>query len=232
MIVIVPSFRSASAVPLLSGLDVTQVGPFVAGMPVEAPLWMGRLLHQRSLAQIQLLDWLSPHELTTVLQEEKSSSMLTTRLPFYYWEIARALPTGVLPKASQIVLQDILTVRLDKLRQHFHELSKTELQEILEQELPAVQVTGIGSVELQTMGPFLQRAFSDLSHLLLLEPSSKEDNESGGIDRRIEAGQENLGMDTSAGKGTNDGDASSSKEYRRFAKPSNILKARLRQFRS
>lgn len=162
LITVVPSFHYSSQLPLLSSPLQQTTGPFVAGMPVEVPLWMAKVLQQRQLAQIRLPDWLSTQKLTELLREEKQSTLLTTQLPFYYYEMARALHS-IVEKSTQVVLQDLVAVRVDKIRQHFHELSRGDLQQA--QELPMIAVTGIASVELNKVGPFLQRAFSDYGYL-------------------------------------------------------------------
>jgi hypothetical protein len=127
LITIVPSFSSDVPLPLLSSQHMVSVGPFVAGMPCQVPLWMAKVLQQRQLAQIQLPDWLSSTPVSSlsasssynanndkdydnnntsssssevvasylvqVLHAEKKQSGLiaSNRLPFYYYEIARAL---------------------------------------------------------------------------------------------------------------------------------------------
>ena len=73
------------------------------------------------------------------------------------------------------VLQDILSLRMDKIRQNFHELSQEELQHLEADELPMVNVTGIASVELNQVGPFLQRAFSDYGYLIRKSKDSETD---------------------------------------------------------
>jgi GINS complex subunit 2 len=171
LITIVPSFHYSSNVPLLSCPSKGTVGPFVAGMPVQVPLWMARLFHQRQLAQIHLPEWLSTLKLVEILKEEKASSSLTADMDFYYYETARAL-ASVTPKSTQIVLADLVQVRLDKLRQTFHEVSKGELQN--DDELSKLDITGICSVELQTIGPFLQRAFSDYGFLTHKEQEEEQ----------------------------------------------------------
>lgn len=164
MVTVVPSFSYSSPMQLLSSQKQDSVGPFVAGMPVQVPLWMAKVLRQRQLAQINVPDWLSPENLTAILQEEKQSVLLTSTLPFYYFEIARSLQWAMESKSVMILLQDLTNVRVDKIRKHFHELSKGDLQEN-EGELPMISVTGIASIELNTVGPFLQRAFSDYGYL-------------------------------------------------------------------
>jgi hypothetical protein len=174
MVTIIPSFNYEHAVPLISSPDQTEIGPFQAGMPTIVPLWIAKTFHQRKLAQIELPEWLaSEHKLVEILQEERETVLLTDHLPFYYYEIARCLNFCV-PKQAQVVLQDVVTLRSDKLRQHFHELSRTVLQEHpymddededQAHELPMISVQGICSHEINKMGPFLQRAWSDYAFL-------------------------------------------------------------------
>jgi hypothetical protein len=178
MIAVVPSFHHAAGLPLLSSPSQQTAGPFVAGMPVEVPLWMAKVLHQRQLAQIRLPEWLSTQKLTEILKEEQQSTLLTTQLPFYYYEIARALAL-VVEKSTQVVLQDLVAVRVDKIRQHFHELSRGDLQQNPDEELPMIAVTGIASVELNKVGPFLQRAFSDYGYMTQKGTEQGKDNNGG-----------------------------------------------------
>jgi hypothetical protein len=174
-ITVIPAFSSKGPLSLLSSQQQKSVGPFVAGMPVTVPLWMAKLLYQKQLAQIQLPDWLAVERLKAILQEEKTNELLTSQLPFYYYEIARSL-TKVLnassdgsattnQQAALVVLQDLVAVRIDKIRQNFHDLSRETLVH-MDGELPMIAVTGIASVELNKVGPFLQRAFSDYGYLV------------------------------------------------------------------
>lgn len=178
MVTIIPSFNYDNTVPLISSPDQSDIGPFQAGLPTVVPLWIAKTLYQRKLAQIELPEWLaSEHKLVDILKEERESVLLTNQLPFYYYEIARSLQFCV-PKQTQVVLQDVVALRSDKLRQHFHELSRTDLQEqpmMMDndeddgdgqpQDLPMISVTGIASHEINKVGPFLQRAFSDYGFL-------------------------------------------------------------------
>lgn len=164
VITVVPAFSNDAPLPLLSSQYQQTVGPFVAGMPQQVPLWLAKVLYQRHLAQINVPDWLVPDKLIGTLQEEKQSTTLTTSLPFYYYEIARSL-YFCLEKSTMIILQDLANVRIDKIRQNFHTLSREELSQNGGNELPMIAVTGIASIELNTVGPFLQRAFSDYGYL-------------------------------------------------------------------
>jgi hypothetical protein len=174
MVTIIPSFNYDRSVPLISSPDQTEIGPFQAGLPTIVPLWIAKTLYQRKLAQIELPEWLaSEHKLVEILQLEREMVLLTNDLPFYYYEIARTLNFCV-PKQTQVVLQDVVALRSDKLRQNFHELSRTVLQEPPNMdddeadqvfELPIISVQGIGSHEINKIGPFLQRACSDYRFL-------------------------------------------------------------------
>jgi len=184
-ITIIPAFSSKVPLPLLSSPHQNGVGPFVAGLPITVPLWMAKLLYQKQLAQIQLPDWLGVDRLKAMLQEEKTNDLLTSQLPFYYYEIARSL-TSVLngssdgsatnQQAALVILQDLVAVRIDKIRQNFHDLSIETLVH-LDGELPIIAVTGIASVELNKVGPFLQRAFSDYGYLARKEREGIEPTE-------------------------------------------------------
>lgn len=226
-ITVVPAFSSPKTpLTLLSSPHQQSVGPFVAGMPVTVPLWMAKLLYQKQLAQIQLPEWLSVDRLTVILQEEKTSELLTSHLPFYYYEIARSL-TGVLnqgasdggsgqQQAALVVLQDLVAVRIDKIRQNFHELSRETLVHVAD-DLPMIAVTGIASVELNKVGPFLQRAFSDYGYLV---QQSQEEEEGG-----AEAGAEKEGAEV-ARDGLEKGGS-----HGGVVKKAAMARSRLRRFR-
>jgi hypothetical protein len=180
-------------------------------MPADVPLWIAKALYRRNFAEIELPEWLSVEVLTEILKEERESTLLSRKLPYHYYEIARALdiclldnknPTG---RATKVVLQDLVAVRSDKLRMHFHELSRSDLvhppagyDDVDEDgnylvdnhnednnllgkgggppsELPIISVTGICSYELNKVGPFLQRAFSDYG-FLTRRPSMEASN--------------------------------------------------------
>ena len=178
-VTVVPSFSYKSTLQLMSSQRQSSVGPFVAGIPLEVPLWMAKVLQQRKLAQIQIPEWLSPENLTAILTEERKENMLTNELPFYYFEIARSLQWAMDSKSTMIVLQDLANVRIDKIRSHFHALSKGDLEEN-EGDLPEITITGICSIELNTVGPFLQRAFSDYGFLTKSQKQAAGEHEEEG----------------------------------------------------
>lgn len=219
MVTIVPSFTSSKRFDLLSSTQKAKVGPFIAGMPINVPLWIAKTLKRRNFAEIEPPEWLSVAVLTSILKEERESTLLSRRLPFHYYEIARALDccltdnnnsvansgVGGGGKATKVVLQDLVAVRSDKLRMHFHELSRSDLvhpppgyDDVDEDgnyidssssssqgdgsgsrgELPIISVTGICSYELNKVGPFLQRAFSDYGFLTRRSSTSTSNNNS------------------------------------------------------
>lgn len=242
MVTIVPSFGFSGSFPLLSSTQKAMVGPFTAGMPSDVPLWVAKALHRRNFCQIELPEWLSVEVLRSILEEEKGSVLLSKRLPFHYYEIARALDTCLLDaknptgRATKVVLQDLVAIRSDKLRMHFHELSRSDLvhppagyDEVDEDgnyaslsgdkqpsELPMISVTGICSYELNKVGPFLQRAFSDYG-FLTRRPSME------GSSNRAAAGKQASG-EGEMGEESQGGDLKS----RRIS----TARSRLRRFRN
>jgi hypothetical protein len=235
LITIVPNFHYSSSLPLLSSPDMRHAPAFVAGMPCEVPLWMARTLHQRRLGQIQIPEWLQASRLSDILRQEKTSQLLTQQLPFYYSEIAQAMPG--LEKSTQILLQDLAAVRVDKIRTHFHEMSRNDLQQA--QELPMIAVTGIASIELTMIGPFLQRAFSDYGCL-----TQQPEEEASKAAASAALDKENTATGTAAGSSTGSSKqgivddklggagSGSSNEPSTVEKRSSMLRSRLRRFRS
>jgi hypothetical protein len=251
VVTVVPSFHYGAPLHLISSPHKGVAGPFVAGMPTDVPLWIAKTLHQRNLAQIHLPDWLSTTTVTETLHEERESNMLTSTLPYYYYEIARAL-NFCTPKPTQIVLQDLTTLRCDKLRQHFHELSRNELTQPRgidtvgdrsknlhdddydddddyqqdgkdNYDLRNIDVTGIASYEINRMGPFLQRAFSDYG--FLTKRSLDTDTTNNVYKRAYSNSTQDEGGIRSSGK-TNTSESQDS------ARKTTIGRSRLRRFRS
>jgi len=251
MVTIVPSFNFSGSFPLLSCTQKANVGPFTAGMPVDVPLWIAKALYRRNFAQIEVPEWLSVPVLTSILKEERESSLLSKKLPYHYYEIARALdccllsnknPTG---RATKVVLQDLAEVRSDKLRMHFHELSRSDLvhpptgyDDVDEDgnylmdgefkdgrgpsELPIISVTGICSYELNRVGPFLQRAFSDYG-FLTRRPSMEAANSAAASASGTTKEGATVGEDSQGGDDTG-GDTKSGRV--------SMARSRLRRFRN
>ena len=163
LVTILPHFDLPDACPLLSSCPI---GPFTAGMPTQVPLWTALQFHKKSLCQLDLPEWLSVDNLTDILAQEKNQATLfhdPQRLPKHYYELAtKLLPTATQQKSVlQLLVQDLLDLRLDKLRQ--------QLPQILENpDAPPqllLDVQGIGSQELALFRPFIQQALNDRAFL-------------------------------------------------------------------
>jgi hypothetical protein len=164
---IVPSFDLSSRIKLLSH---TAVGPFKAGISTAVPLWFALTLRQRSLCTISLPDWLTAENLVEIIAYEKREGSLfsdQSRLPAAYFEIAKRLLTAgtdTVDKSVSLLVQDLLSVRLDKLRQQFQTLfsdvasDRTDL---------FVTVNGIGTQELAILHRFVRQALNDQNYLLV-----------------------------------------------------------------
>jgi hypothetical protein len=186
---IVPSFDYSSKIPLLSN---TAVGPFKAGMTCTVPLWFALTLRQRSLCSIQQPDWLTAENLVEIIATEKQSRALFTdssRLPAAYYEIAKRLTqasdknssnssssggAGGDGKSVALLVQDLLSIRLDKLRQQFQGF----LAELNDQTALTVDVNGIGTQELAILQRFVRQALNDQNYLLVGNSASSASNNS------------------------------------------------------
>lgn len=186
-IIIIPVFNYNTK---LSDFLVTQrnVGPFVAGEATTVPLWLGIYLRKRNLCRLVAPHWLNVQFLKNVLAYERDANNISTfyALPFRYMEISRSIMqtigagrsaahasgggggAGVLgheeiPQVEiiRVLLEDISTVRMDKIRRNVHSLTVQMTSENREGPISIIDITGIGSAEMAAVKPFLERAFED-----------------------------------------------------------------------
>jgi GINS complex subunit 2 len=167
LVEMVPSLDFSHRIPLLSG---TTVGPFKAGISVAVPLWLALTLQQRQLCTISPPLWLTAENLMEIIHYEKTQGLLwadTDRLPAHYYETAKRLASTATAtavtndKSVALLVQDLLELRLDKLRQQFQQLlSKNEQPQHL-----LVEINGIGSQELAVLRKFIQQALNDQQQL-------------------------------------------------------------------
>ncbi|KAL7468846.1 hypothetical protein ACHAXS_009095 [Conticribra weissflogii] len=174
-ITIIPSFNHPEPIGLISG----QVGPFRAGMNVVVPLWLGTMLRRRKFAKIVPPPWMDVDTLREVLKFERDpqQASFSPELPFRHAEIASAIfsacrtggGTGSsgdfggdseIPNIDKVklLLEDIATVRMDKIRRNVHTLSSQTLTRPSKTE-SIINVTHIGSVEVQAIKPFVTESF-------------------------------------------------------------------------
>lgn len=177
----------------LSEFLVTQrnVGPFVAGETATVPLWLGIYLRKRNLCRLVAPYWLNVQHLKGVLAHERdpNKEQFSQELPFRYLEISRSIlqtigagrsaahasgggGAGVgneeIPQVEiiRVLLEDISTVRRDKIRRNIHTISAEIMGSSMERPVGVVDVSGIGAAEMAAVKPFLGRAFED--HLRLV----------------------------------------------------------------
>lgn len=161
MVEIVPSFDLNEEIPLLS---FSAIGPLKAGILAKVPLWFALFLQQRTLCTISPPSWLTAENLSEIIAFERKHDELwadASRLPSHYYEISKRLTTrGVCEKAVGLLVQDLLEIRLDKLRQQFQDLLKDNNGADL-----IVAVNGIGSQELSILKGFIVQALNDQKYL-------------------------------------------------------------------
>jgi hypothetical protein len=179
---IVPDFDLPMPLPLYS--SSVPVGPFKAGIATKVPLWMALVLEQRSLARISPPSWLSTASLTAIIRYERREAALfhdETQLPRSYYELAQRLlrrsgsnatsstnSSDANPDAMMLLVQDLLDIRLDKLRQQFQSLVREHQAGghddgggggVL------IEVNGMGTYEMAVLHNFVTRALADRSFL-------------------------------------------------------------------
>ena len=162
LVEIVPSFDFDGKLPLLSS---SPIGPFKAGITRRVPLWFALNLHQRSLCTIATPVWLNASNLSEIIAYEKKENPLwndNSRLPPQYYEIAKRLSSALDDRSLPLLIQDLLEVRLDKLRQQFQELMKERGSSDPDF---IVDVSGIGTQELAVLKAFVQQALNDQRYL-------------------------------------------------------------------
>jgi hypothetical protein len=156
------------------------VGPWQAGIPTPVPLWLACHLQTKRLGTVVLPQWLSVSNLVEILDHERQKETLWpttdddehTRLPFEYYQIAQRM-SSILPPAVQLLLKDLLQVRLDKLRQQFQGLirnnppdnnsssSTEEDEEAGPPDHTTVNISGMGSMEIALLQKTVQQALKD-----------------------------------------------------------------------
>lgn len=177
----VPNF-SYDKIELMSR---SSIGPLRAGLDTVVPLWLAVLLRQRNMGRILSPSWMEVFVLRRVLQHEKdpARASFSPELPFRYAELSRSILAveSEIDQADQIrlLLEDIATVRMDKIRNNLHTLSEQSLSQT--STLPIIDVTNIGSLEMAALRPFITQAFRD--HLTLSRKTRPIKNVSAGETR-------------------------------------------------
>ena len=80
----------------------------------------------------------------------------------------------------RVLLEDIAMVRMDKIRRNFHSMSADTMGKSLEMPMSILDVTGIGSMEMAAVKPFLEKAFED--HLKLVRAGTGTSSSGDGGD--------------------------------------------------
>lgn len=166
LIEFIPNFNFDGSMPLQS--STKPCGPFQAGLPSLIPVWLAVHLHRQSLGKIIVPEWLSVTNLRDIIRQERESDGYfhdIQRLPHAYYEIGRRLKT-IAPDAVILLLEDLLELRIDKLRRQFQDIVSEPQRDLM------IEVNGIGSHELALLRPFVQQALSDRYQL---KPAGKGD---------------------------------------------------------
>jgi GINS complex protein len=131
------------------------------------------------LARIAPPAWLSLESLTAIIAYERRETSLfhdETQLPRNYYELSQRMircatnsnnsnsNSDTNHDAIALLVQDLLDIRLDKLRQQFQTLVHDRTIEASGEDI-LIEVNGIGTYELAVLHDFVTRALADKSFL-------------------------------------------------------------------
>jgi GINS complex subunit 2 len=110
-------------------LVTAEYGPFRPNVPVVVPLWVALALKQSGSCTIELDDWFKLENILATQEREKTDAKQLQILPRCYVEQARTVSKYWLedmPQQSGMAssLEDILSLRKQKLRQSFRKLEQ------------------------------------------------------------------------------------------------------------
>ena len=177
VIEMIPQF--ALQQPLILHTSTKPIGPWQSGIPTKVPLWLACHLQTKRLCTVPTPAWLSISNLAEILAFERKETSLwrdESRLPFDYYQIAQRM---TLDPAVQLLIRDLLQVRMDKLRQQFQDLLQHQPppapadDENIPQTL-VVEITGMGSVEIALLQKTVQQALKDQDKLRYAAQKSKK----------------------------------------------------------
>ncbi|KAH3824437.1 DNA replication complex GINS protein PSF2-like [Dreissena polymorpha] len=157
LITIVPNF-GLDKIYLISG----DIGPFIAGMPIDVPLWMAINLKQRQKARIRPPEWLDVEKLREKKQEETDSKFFTEMPCKCYIEMTTLLlkhAVDDIPHADETrtLIKDIWDLRMAKLRSSIDTFVKSDATH--------AKLNHLTLMELNTVRPFLTKALDQLNVL-------------------------------------------------------------------
>nr|XP_053651140.1 probable DNA replication complex GINS protein PSF2 [Cherax quadricarinatus] len=156
-ITIVPNFAQ-DKLYLISG----DVGPFVPGLPMEVPMWLGINLRQRGKCRLILPEWMDVAKLTEKKEEESQSKVFTEMPCQHYLVVAQLMLSAApedIPSSQQVktLVKDIWDLRISKLR--------SSVAEFIQSEGTHAKLDRLTLLEINSVRPFLPHAFDHLHRL-------------------------------------------------------------------
>uniref|UniRef100_A0A2P2HZE0 DNA replication complex GINS protein PSF2 n=1 Tax=Hirondellea gigas TaxID=1518452 RepID=A0A2P2HZE0_9CRUS len=154
---IIPNF-SHDKLYLIAG----DVGPFVAGLPCEVPLWLAVNLRQRGKCRLVAPSWMDPDALTQKKEDEAQSKVFTEMPSQYYLAVAQLILTTApqdVPNSQLVktLVKDIWDLRISKLR--------SSVAEFVRESGRHARLYHLTPTELNTIQPVLPAALDQLHRL-------------------------------------------------------------------
>jgi len=156
-VMITPKFNHGT-MTLIQG----DVGPFISGLPLEVPVWLGVMMRQQGRCNIDTPEWMELERLEECRDEEKESPVFTKLPAKHIFEIANMLldvTTETIKNADQVrsVLRDIWDIRQSKLRR--------SVDAFIQGEYLHAKINHMEAIELSTVRPVLPQAFDHIHRL-------------------------------------------------------------------
>ena len=142
------------------------VGPLVAGLPCDVPLWLALQLRKTGKCTIATPDWMTVPYLEQVVKDERESDLFSA-MPFHYIEIAQLLLTNARedvssPDQVQVLLQDIENIRMSRATMGLLSVANT----YRDSRVPAIKLANISSLEILSFKRFLSQSLALFDRLI------------------------------------------------------------------
>jgi len=121
---------------MIPSLLCSQFGPFHPNVTINVPLWLALALKKRGSCTIILQPWFQTDKVGRCCMREKHDKNKLQLVPFHYVETAHTVSKYLKEDMPQEVelqsyLDDIISVRQNKIRELFCQLTRTDVDSVL-----------------------------------------------------------------------------------------------------
>ena len=132
-----------------------EVGPLVAGLPCDVPLWLALQLRKTGKCTIETPELMTVPRLELVVKDERESELFSA-IPFHYIEVSQLIMTHARediksPDQVQVLLQDIENIRMSRITNGLLALAET----FRDRSVKSLTLRNISSMEILAIKRFL-----------------------------------------------------------------------------